>query len=188
MTDMFRDFEDDLLTGNIAEKQIHDKFEQVFIPIIERIIYDPNNKESVILQKAGVDGILSTNAVGFDIKCRRFETYKYDDILLETVSIREHNIRGWLYKSDVVVYVWHNISKTSFIDGYILYLDKIVPWFDENKHKFKTKIAFSKRNGVKWSTENKAVPINIFPVGSIKQIPRSVFNHCTQAVLANMDE
>jgi len=183
MNSIYRNFNDDLKYGNQAEKQIHDKFEQVFIPIIEQIIYDPTNLASVRLQKAGIDGIISTKSVGFDIKCRRFETYKYEDILLETISIIDSNEPGWLYKSEVVVYVWSNISKTSFVDGYILYLDKIRPWFEVNIQTFKTKIAFSERNGMKWSTENKAVPINSFPLGTIYHIPKSVFNHCTQTAL-----
>lgn len=180
---VYRDFEKDLDMGIVAENKLLSKFQRVFVPLVQQIIYEPTNAESVKLQKSGVDVIISTKEVRFDVKCRRFDVYKWNDILLETVSVVETETPGWLYKSDVVVYVWENISRTSFIDGYILYLDKIRPWFVEHESKFKQKTAFSERNGNKWSTLNRAVPIKQFPIGSIQKIPTHIFKHCKQSVL-----
>lgn len=133
---------------------------------IKQIDYSKNPE----LQKKGVDLRLKTVNEDIDIKTREFYSYKWKDILLETLSVVEKDILGWFYttQAHIISYVWLNESKTNLIDGYLIFITpQLRKWFDQNKHRFRIKIAHSNNDGEIWSTENYAVPISAFPKGSI---------------------
>ena len=99
--------------------------------------------------------------------------YKWNDILIETVSIIEQRKLGWFYtsKADIVPYVWENPSRTNLIDGYFVFIQnkELREWFEEykRKHPLKKRIAHSESKTGFWSTENYAVAIQDFPDRSI---------------------
>ncbi len=181
---IYRIFEKDVKTGELAEEMLASKFKVVFAPVLQRILFDPLNKENIILQKSGVDGIISFKPVDYDVKARSHQYYRLKDILLETVSIVDNNKPGWLYKSNTVVYLWFNKDKTRFMDGYILDVCRIRDWIKGKENTFKKKFSFSKNDDGKfWTTENIAVPIKDFPVGTIRQINKSIFRENEQSIL-----
>lgn len=176
---IYRNFEDDLKEGERAEELILSKFKAVIQPVVMRIAF----KDGIIsrqLQKAGVDVSIQQNSVGFDVKARDYKYYKYRDILFETISVREVNKNGWLYKADIVVYLWWNPTRTRFVDGYVLFLQNIREWLASRIYSYHKKIAFSERNGLKWSTENIAIPITDIPLGYIIQLNKSELLHREQ--------
>ncbi len=179
----FNYFQDNLNDGYICEERIKEKFKEIFTPILNHILY----KEDPEIQKKGIDFTVSKRPVSFDVKCRDYEAYKYKDILLETVSVREYDKLGWLWtsESDVIVYVWQNRSKTKFIDGYLLFLNEIRSWLKEvGTDQFEKVISYSiGKNGVIWSTENIAIPISAFPKNCIKRIDLADFTPYEQSVL-----
>lgn len=132
---------------------------------IQRIDYTQNPNT----QREGIDGVISKKQSSIEIKTRKYFSYKYKDILLETKSVIEQNILGWFYttNADIIAYVWENDSRTNLIDGYLIFISKeLRHWFDENKHKFKKQIAETESENGNWHTENYAVPINAFPKGT----------------------
>ena len=174
-----RDFEEDLKTGNRAEELILSKFKSVVQPLVERVMYN-DGVISKNLQKAGVDAFISKKETGFDVKSRDFRYYQFQDILLETVSIREYNIPGWLFITNAVVYVWWNKRQTKFVDGYILFLQNIRNWFESKPENYRRIIAHSGKGNKTWSTESIIVPITDFPLGCIYKINKKEFQDSTQ--------
>lgn len=133
---------------------------------VHRVTYAENPE----VQKHGIDGFLTTKKPTVDTKTRGYDAYRYHDILIETLSIRERDILGWFYttNADVIAYVWTNSSGTNLVDGYLLFMsDSVRQWFETNKNQFKVKIAHSKAKGKEWTTENRAVPISQFPKGTL---------------------
>ena len=156
-----------LENGEKWEEKLLEKISNVLqVLSVKRIDYFINPE----LQKQGFDGYVFCKEPKIEIKTRKYSAYKYKDILLETKSIIERNIPGWFYttKADIVAYVWENDSRTNLIDGYLIFMStKLREWFENNKQKFKVKIAKSESLGETWKTENYAIPINMFPKGTI---------------------
>lgn len=188
---IYRNFKEDLKTGELAEQLILSKFKTVFEPIISRVIYS-QDLESKLLQKSGVDGIITAQPIAnFDIKARDFKYYNYKnkgvDILFETISIIEKSAPGWFYKSNVVVYVWFTQNKSRFVDGYILYMDKLREKLKDVINNYPKKTAHSE-NGSVWSTENRVVPIKDIPINAIHRIHKSTFQDYAQLGLGQWFE
>ena len=183
--DELNSFYEMVKVGEDCEAKVAKDFRPIFAPILTRIYY----KDNPALQRNGIDGTIHNQEVSYDIKCRKFKEMKYVgiDILIETISVVEYNKPGWIYytKSPVVVYLWLNISRTRFLDGYILYLDDVRKFFVGNEHKYyKPKPATSERHGDIWHTENRVVKINDFPLGSIQHISKDVFTPKEQVALS----
>jgi len=179
----FNRFEENVIEGEICEERVKEKFKEVFTPILNHILFSTDSER----QKRGIDFEIYGEAVKFDVKCRAFRSYSYGDILLETVSVRERNKPGWLWysESNIIVYVWENMQKNKFIDGYLLFLNEIREWLEKTgTNKFRKRIAHSiNRHGGYWSTENIAVPISEFQSHCIKKIELSEFSLADQAKL-----
>jgi hypothetical protein len=154
-----------LQNGTKWEKKLMEKIGRIIkVKSIQNINYQHNPE----IQRKGIDGLISLEQTKVESKSRSYDYYKYSDILIETISVRENNKPGWFYttQADIVAYVWENPSKTNLLDGYLIFITpELRNWFDLNKHRFKTKIAYSNS----WSTENKAVPIKEFPRGSLQR-------------------
>ncbi len=181
---IFRDFNTDLKEGEQAEELVLSKFKTIIQPVVMRIAY----KDGLIakeLQNSGIDAYVQKKESGFDVKVRDFKYYRFKDILLETKSVCEKDIPGWLYKATVVVYLWWNPLKTKFVDGYVLFLQNIRDWMSVTQFDYKKKIAFSNRNGQSWSTENIIVPISDFPIGCAVRLNRKEFLDQTQVKLSD---
>jgi hypothetical protein len=118
-------------------------------------------KDKPEIQKKGIDFI--SNNLSIELKIRDYSSYKYRDILFETMSIREENKLGWVYTSqaDCVVYCWKNKKGTDLIDGYVLLIqnEEFKEWFNENKNRYNEKVATTEVGGKIWHTVNIAVPI-----------------------------
>jgi hypothetical protein len=124
------------------------------------------------IQRQGIDGLITLEKVKVETKSRSYKYHKYNDILLETISIIESNKLGWFYttQANVVAYVWENPTSTNLYDGYLIFITpKLREWFKQNQHRFRTKIAKTENSGIIWTTENKVVPIKEFPKGSLKK-------------------
>lgn len=167
-----RDFEEDVENGKRAEDLIFSRFNSVLIPTLQRVFYS-DSEESRRLQKQGVDGYFKPVNTSFDVKVRDNFFYKYNDILLETIADRKRNTPGWLYKTNLVVYLWWNEHETGFVDGYLLFMDYVRGWFKGKESAYETKIAESIRNGSYWTTENKVVPIPDFPYYCIRRMTKA---------------
>lgn len=183
--DEINNFGVDVRVGEDCEAKIIKYFRPIFTPILSRIYY----KDNPVLQKNGCDGVIKFQEVPYDIKCRRFKKMEYvgNDILLETISVVETNKPGWIYytKSPIVAYFWLNISRSGFLDGYILYMEQVRQFFVGNENRYyKPQNATSYRNGSIWHTENRAVKINEFPLGSIQHISKEAFTPNEQASLS----
>jgi len=180
---IIRDFDTDLKNGERAEDLILSKFKTVIQPIVMHIAY----KDGLVakeLQRRGIDAFVQQKESGFDVKVRDFKYYRFKDILLETKSVREKDIPGWLYKATVVVYLWWNPLRTKFVDGYALFLRNIRDWMSVTQFNYRKKIAFSSRNGQQWSTENIIIPISEFPIGCVMRLSRKEFMDNSQVTLA----
>ena len=182
MSIVIHEFMEKVKEGEHAEELVLSKFKTIIQPIVMRVMY----KEGLIekeLQRSGVDAYVSKKESGFDVKVRDFKYHCFKDILLETKSVREDDKIGWLYKASVVVYVWWNPNKTRFVDGYALFLQNIRDWLEVTQWNYPKKVAFSVRNGQRWSTENIAVPITAFPIGCLYKLSRKEFMDNNQANL-----
>lgn len=179
----FNYFQDNLAEGNICEEQVKARFKEIFTPVLNHILYEENPG----IQKRGIDFFIDTRPIAFDVKCRRYATYKYGDILLETVSIKEREKPGWVWssESDIIVYVWKNRTGTKFVDGYLLFLKDIRKWIHSvGVDRFKKIISRSVgKGGNVWSTENIAIPIESFPANCLQKINLSDFSPQEQSVL-----
>lgn len=142
-----------------------DQWEKLTQPLIEKIFLSKlkhiDFKDKPEIQKRGIDFI--SNELSIELKIRDYFSYKYKDILFETMSIREENKLGWVYTSqaDCVLYCWKNKKGTDLIDGYVLLIqdENFKEWFNENKSKYEEKVATTEKEGKKWHTINIAIPI-----------------------------
>lgn len=173
------EFDESLKHGNICEKMVREKFKNVFSPILTQYIYGSCRKDTEF-QRNGIDFSIKQKELTFDVKCRSNFSYKYKDILLETVSVMEEGKAGWLYysESDIIVYVWQNKNRDRFIDGYLVFLEEAKNFYDSQpKNKFYTKIATTRgRRGEIWHTENVAIPVSAFPDNAIMHIDKRRLN------------
>lgn len=152
--------------GGIGEKMVIDNFVTILKPFVTEWIYG-KYKEHTQKQRNGIDFSVNLDPANFEIKTRDYKYYKYNDILLETDSVIEKRVFGWIYttKADVILYVWLDETKTKFIDGYIIIVDKLkkclndlIVEYWERTHGYSTTEG---RYTTGWFT----VPINGFPEG-----------------------
>lgn len=186
---MINDWNESLKTGKIGENIVKNNF----ISLLKQMIDNKNvnikhilYEESPTIQKSGIDFIFNIDFSKLDIKTRNYYAYKYHDILLETVSIVENNIPGWLYtsKSDIIIYAWLNKESNTFIDGYFLFLNEIRKYVNKDKYLIKT--AETYRNGAMWHTNNIAISIEELILNScIKRINFNVIYHNNITLIEN---
>jgi len=166
----FNFFEDNLRNGKKWELPLLEKISRLRLK--EKITCLSNDRE---FQRKGIDGILYAEKAKIDPKARKYSAHKWNDILIETLSVIEQNKLGWFYtsESDIIVYVWENQSRTNLIDGYFIFIQNTTlrVWFEKYKkqHPEKRRVAHSYRDGSSWTTENYAVPFHEFPKGTILQ-------------------
>ncbi len=166
------DFNEKVRGAESWEEKLKNKLAEVlFAESVKRIPYDLNRGYTVKMQKDGIDGVIHQKTVTFDVKVRDFYSLRFQDILIETVSVVESNKPGWFYytKSNFIVYTWKNEKGTNLKDGYFIFIQnsRLRDWFEENRSRYPVKHAMSTRNGYTWRTENVAVPIKDFPSGTI---------------------
>lgn len=120
------------------------------------------------LQRNGIDLILDD---GLKIGVRagnyiRYKKYGKNDILLETWSVFEKNISGWTYTTEADIYIttWWNQEENHLIDGYILYMKKVKPFFIKSEGKQ----IQNKNEG--YTSYSFPIQINKFPTESIQHI------------------
>lgn len=137
---------------------------------IRTISYEAEPKQ----QKRGFDLIVKCEEAGWEAKIRNNLYYKKNDILFETLSVKEKGIPGWMftYEMDFLVYCWLNSVKTNLEHrAYIILWKKLkeTEWFKElpDPHKYRLIETTSERKGTKWTTEFFLVPVNDFPKGTI---------------------
>lgn len=109
----------------------------------------------------------------FDVKARDFKYYVYkdseNDIALETVSVVEKGVKGWLYtsKSDVIFYVWMNEKNTDIFDGVVLVLDRVREFVKEYEKthiiRYKESSTLDKVSKRFYHTEFMLIPLCDFP-------------------------
>jgi len=159
-------FDERLKFGAMGEKMVIDNFITILKPFVTEWIYG-KCKEHTQRQRKGVDFSVDFNPANFEVKTRDYRYYKYSDILLETDSMVEKRKFGWVYTTtaDVILYVWLDETKTKFIDGYIIIVDKLkkclndlIVEYWERTHGYSTTEG---RYTTGWFT----VPINGFPEG-----------------------
>lgn len=163
------DWDESLSFGGVGEKLFISTFKGVFEPVLHHVDFS----QQPDTQRAGVDVQTFQKPLEFDVKSRDYYAHRYKDILVETISVVEKNKPGWVYytRSDYIVYVWFNKTKTRFVDGYLIDLPKFKPFFEENITTFEQpRDAMTKHGYIVWHTRNKAVPIYRIPQNCIKHI------------------
>ena len=189
---MINDWNKSIKTGKLGENIVKDNFISLLKQMIDtkninltHILYETNP----LIQKNGIDFIFNITFSKLEIKTRNHFSYQYNDILLETISIIEKNMAGWLYtsKSDIIVYAWLNGESTEFIDGYFLFLDNTRKYI-KNK-KYAEKIATTNKNGTIWHTKNIVVPIKELRLNNcIKRINFDIiYNRNTPKVIDDIN-
>lgn len=161
------DFDESLKRGIHWEDELKDRLRNKLMSMsLEQVRFE----EDPDMQRRGIDQVLEQDTANFDIKVRDHKYANAGDILLETVSVVEQDIDGWFYSSDsdVVVYVFENESGGNLCKGYfIIITEALREWFEERKYRFQPVFAMSIRNGEKWETKSRVVPVNSFPDGTL---------------------
>lgn len=160
-------FNDCLKMGVEWEHRIKPKLMKM---LVGKALKNINFSDNPEMQRKGIDIILTQKNPTIDLKVRDYKYYNCRDILMETISVVETGTPGWLYTSqaDLISYVWQTLRGTNLIDGYMLLIQEIRPWFKKNKWAFYTpRDAISERDGRTWHTRNVAVPIYSFPIGTV---------------------
>ena len=170
------DFKESLGEGDVAELFVSKYFGTIFSDCYSKFssieLYDyENNKEK---QLAGIDGI-SRAEITYDVKTRDYSFYRFKDILLEVMLDNRVNYLGWLYTSeaDIIIYLWYNNNRSSFVDGYILFLNEIRKWY-RNQHS-KPILTETTLPGLKFKTVSVVIPIEKFPACCLQRIDSSIF-------------
>ncbi len=165
-----QDFDKDVKDFTIWEKRLIEKLISFLRNYLARLIpYD--KPEDIKLQRKGIDIIVNSGPIKFEIKTRA-NKYYLKGILLETTSVVERNKPGWLYTSeaDFIVYVWINPSNTNLMPiGYFLLLKELrkTKWYADLPglyHVMNTTSFRKTPNGVSnWTTEFIVPEIDDFP-------------------------
>ena len=185
-----RDFDKDVSEAAPWEKRIAEKLEEVILKYnVRKIPYGtPREKE---IQKSGIDAIVTSESSNWEIKTRSHKYYE-QGILLETKSIVERNIPGWLYtsKADVIAYCWLNESSTNLMpNGYFIMLKKLrkTLWFKTLTQRYPVKTAKSMRKipeGERfWTTEFIIPQIHDFPPRTLHRFNAILPSNYKQTIL-----
>ena len=155
-------FSDSLSIGEIGEHLI---FEQFGIRMI-------SFEEDSDFQRSGADGI--RGALTHEIKTRTYETVRYwhngPDMTIETVSVREYNVPGWIYTStaDILFYGILQQGKQGWLHLWRIRLPELQAWWQNvDVSKYPMKIARTKDSH---STENRIVPFADLPKRIVEKI------------------
>jgi len=172
-----RDFDKDVKDAAVWEKLLAEKIVSFMRNYIPRLIsYD--NPKDIELQRKGMDLIVSSDSAIYEIKTRAHKYYR-QGILLEIMSVVQHNKLGWLYTSeaDCIAYVWLNESGTNLEPiGYFLLLKELrkTKWYAELPgvyHVMHTSSFRKTPNGMSnWTTEFIVPEIDDFPRFPIKTL------------------
>lgn len=164
------DFDESLKKYESWVKRLIEKIEEFMIKYnIRTIPY--GTPRDIEIQKSGIDIIVKSESSGWEVKIRSSKYYE-KGILLETTSVVEKNILGWLYTSnaDVIAYCWLNESSTNLMPhGYFINLNKLrqTKWYEtltEIYYVNHTKSVRKTPDGKKyWTTEFVTPPIKDFP-------------------------
>jgi len=171
-----RDFIKDAKDAAPWEKRVSEKITYFLRNyMLRRLLYDTS--EGKKLQKKGIDFIVESEKSKHEIKIRDNKWY-LKGLLLETMSVVESNILGWLYTSeaDAIGYVWKNKDETNCMPiGYLILLKELrkTQWYNKlpgSYHVFNPKPGSYRDtpNGrIYWTTKFIVPPIKDFPKGIV---------------------
>lgn len=175
------EFREKLKEGQQAENILKERLHSIlFAESVKLIKWEGKDIFSTNLQRKGVDGTLRFKEVRWESKVRDYSSYKYGDILLETISVVKDKKPGWFYYTiaDFVIYTWKNKKGTKLIDGYFIFVQNPIlkSWFKENEKRFRLVRAksYDKKTGEYWYTLNRAVPISQFPKGTVLRLDANI--------------
>jgi len=185
-----RDFDKDVSEAAPWEKRIAEKIEEFMLKYnVRKIPYGTQREKEI--QKSGIDVIVKSESSDWEIKTRDHKYYE-KGILLETKSIVERNILGWLYTSqaDVIAYCWLNESSTNLMpNGYFIMLKNLrqTLWFKTLTQRYHIRTAKSMRKTPEgerfWTTEFITPPIEDFPRGTLYRFNAILPSNYKQTIL-----
>jgi len=176
-----QNWSDCLVFGEFGEEMARKRISHFITPLLKHFGYG-DSAEDTQKQRSGIDFSLNLKELAFDVKVRDFKYY-YDnnanlDIVLETVSVAEKGVPGWLYssKSDVIFYAWANSDRTDLFDAVILVLDPIRIFISDymktqnsKTHRIRTRCSetYNRATQSHYHTEFLLVPIELFPSNAL---------------------
>lgn len=164
-----QDWYSSLAFGNHGEELARKKVRRFLTSVINYCDYDTTDGKSK--QRNGIDFSVSLTDFTFDVKTRDYTYWYKKDILIETISVVENNIPGWIYtsKSDLIFYTWLNRAQTEIHDAKILIVKPLREFILEyiNKTDPKLKTTQTYKDCHSYHTEFFTVPISDFPTGTI---------------------
>lgn len=167
-----RDFDKDVEGAKKWEKRIAKRVKDFLLKrYIRNLGYE--TLEDIKYQKQGIDAIARAEKSTPEFKTRDYDPRYYNkDILLETISVIERNISGWLYTSqaDVIVYCWKNESESNLMPiGYFILLKELrkTAWYERLPGDYYVKTANSYSGTQFWHTKFVCPPIADFPDGTL---------------------
>jgi len=169
------DFNEMLKKGGNWENKIRPILERLLIKIkLENQDYTLN--EGKANQRKGIDFTTLSEEPTWDPKTNSHTYYQNGKILLETTSVTEKNVPGWVYTSqaDFIVHTWLNENETNLMPiGYLVKLDELRKtklytvledyvfeshWYDGHSTK-------TKNGNQTWHTRFALVPLEDFAEG-----------------------
>ncbi len=169
------DFDEKLNEAAPWEKRIAEKIEKMHLRTYHTRLIPYDNIKDRKIQRSGIDFTISSESAGWEIKTRS-RKYYLDGILLETISVVEKNIPGWLYtsKADIIAYVWLNESKSNLMQkGYFIMLKELRKtwWYQRLLDRYRVQETDSERKTdegmIYWVTKFITPPISDFPDGTL---------------------
>ena len=169
-----RDFDKDVKDAAPWEKRISEKIEDFLREFkARRLVYETS--EGRKYQQMGIDFLVDSEESTHEVKTRDYEFYR-KGILLETVSVIEDNILGWLYtsKADAIAYCWKNVEETNCMPvGYLILLKELrkTQWYKRLPKPYleiQTKIPSHRdtlTGRIYWHTKFIVPPVKDFPYG-----------------------
>lgn len=169
------DFEESLEKGLKWEEILKPRLKKVLLTTgLESISFEENPD----MQRSGIDMVLQQEEnPNIDVKARQNYALGFGDILLETWSVWEENVRGWAFKDDIdlVAYVFENESGTNLVEGYFIVMnDEFHDWFPDNETNFPRRTVPNESFGG-YTTVNRGVPHEDFPPGTLVEFDPTQF-------------
>lgn len=120
------------------------------------------------LQRAGIDTIFKKDEPAIDVKTQAYDKTKTGNLPLETMSVEEENVPGWLYTSeaDLIVWVYPNKAGTNLhhIGYFMPHSDDLVAWFNERLNDFRrVRVPNDTQKYGSYHTACRLVPVDDFP-------------------------